>query len=95
MRMQKKEGSFEKYFAQGQIILLRNLLKNTKKNDAIWCFSFGIITHTHIGIVDDISYQMAYVMKCHKIPFYDMPSDIKCHQLCQYGYQKKHFGQTN
>ena len=36
---------------------------------------------------------------CHKMPFYDilwqMPRDIKCHKVCQYGYQKNRLDQTN
>ena len=38
-------------------------------------------------------------MICHKVSFYGilwhMPDDIKCHELCQYGYQKKSIDQTN
>ena len=36
---------------------------------------------------------------CYKISFYDnlwhMPYDIKCHQVCQYGYRKNRLDQNN
>ena len=39
------------------------------------------------------------LLKCHFLSFYDilwhMPSDTKCHQVCQYGYQKNCLDQTN
>ena len=42
---------------------------------------------------------MAYVIKWQKMAFYDilwhMPYDIKCHQVCQYGYQKNRLDQNN
>ena len=46
-----------------------------------------------------IIWHMAYVIKCHKIPFYvilwHMSYDMKCHKLCQYGYQKNRIDHTN
>ena len=81
----------------------------------IFCFIFfnynGSLPNRSICLIDTVllipilAYfttffcNMAYVIKCHKTPFYDnlwhMPCRIKCHKICQYGYQKNRLDQTN
>ena len=52
-----------------------------------------------IAVVASDQLQRRYVIKRHKMALYDilrhMPYDIKCHKVCQYGYQKKRIDQTN
>ena len=42
-----------------------------------------------------VSHTMLYVIKCHKMPFYDKWMRIECHNLWQYGYQKKSLNPYN